>query len=276
MHRCFFIWGLLFMTLLAGCNLWHMPPSKLSSGKAQAGVTLENVPVGNMTDNEVRQSVMQIAAAQNQDPVDAGFMADAAGFTPEKDGRTVNVAQTVAAVLAAPANTAVHAVVSVTKPKITVQKLQTAQLVGQAETPLRDKAENRIHNIRIAAHDITNTILMQGETFSFNEVIGKAATQRGYREAPIIENGQTIQGLGGGVCQISSTLYSAVLAGRLPVVERHPHSKPVDYIREGLDATTSDDKDFKFRSNRRGLLILRVLVTPDAVRTEIWEIGAGD
>ncbi|HBS58329.1 MAG TPA: vancomycin resistance protein, partial [Firmicutes bacterium] len=77
----------------------------------------------------------------------------------------------------------------------------------------------------------------------------------------------------GGVCQISSTLYNAVMAGNLTVTERHPHSKPVDYIAAGKDATTSDDKDFKFRNNRQGPLIIHVLVTGAAVKAEIWEIA---
>lgn len=264
---------LLLMTLLfSGCNLTQKPQSKQSSEQSQAGVTLEGVPVGNMTAEEIKQIVMRIAEAKNQAPINAGFQPNAAGVMQEKNGETVNVERTVQAVLAAQADTALNPVIVEKKPIITSEKLKTAQLVGQAETPLLDRGEARMHNIRVAAHNLTNTIIQQGETFSFNKTIGNTTLERGYRVAPIIEEGQTTSGLGGGVCQISSTLYKAILAGNLPVVERHAHSKPVDYIAEGMDATTSDDKDFKFRNNRHGLLILHVLVTANAVRTDIWEL----
>jgi vancomycin resistance protein YoaR len=270
MRRYVSIWFMLVTILLInGCNSSQPKPF---SARSQVGVTLEGVPVGNMTADEIREAVRQIAAAQKQDPVNAGFVTDTTEFTPEKNGVNVNVERTVLAVLAARANTAIKSVVEIKEPLITVAKLRAARLVGQAETPLLDKGENRIHNILIAAHDITNTTLTQGEIFSFNRTIGKTTVERGYRVATIIEDGQATLGMGGGVCQISSTLYGAVLAGNLAVVERHSHSKPVDYVSEGLDATTSDDKDFKFRNNRRGLLILHVLVTANTVKTAIWEI----
>lgn len=272
MHRYIvFGVGLAAFLLISGCNTLQTKPF---SARTQAGVTLDGLPAGNMTAAEVRAVARQIAAAKKQEPVNAGFMMDAAEITPEKDGLIIDVEKTVLAVLAAGADTAVNSVAVMKKPTITVQKLRTAQLIGKAETPLLDKGENRIHNIRVAAHDITNITLTQGEMFSFNGTIGKATAERGYRVATIIENGRSTQGIGGGICQISSTLYGAVLAGDLAVVERHPHSKPVDYVSEGLDATTSDDKDFKFRNNRRGLLILHILVTADAVKTAIWEIEA--
>ena len=269
------IWSLLAVSLLfGGISLWQARQfSKPLPARAQADVVLEGVAVGNLTAGQVRETVRALAAARNQGPVNAGFRLDAPGFTPERDGQTVNVEATVQAVLQAPAKAAVCAAVDIKKPPVTVEKLRRARLLGEAETPLLDKGENRVHNIRTAAQHVTNTVIAPGETFSFNDIIGDTTAERGYRAAPVLERGQKSLGVGGGVCQVSSALYSAALAGGLTVTERHPHSKPVDYIAEGKDATTSDDKDFKFRNNRRGLLIMHVLVTDSAVKAEIWEIA---
>lgn len=270
----FLIWSLLAVSLLfGGISLWQARQFyKPLPTKAEADVTLEGLAVGNLTAGQVRETVRALAAARNQGPVNAGFRQDAPGFTAERDGQTVNEEATVRAVLQAPAKAVVFAVMDINKPPVTVEKLRRAQLIGQAETPLLDKGENRVHNIRIAAQHVTNTVIAPGEIFSFNDTIGDTTAERGYREAPVLDNGQKILGIGGGVCQVSSTLYNAVTAGGLTVTERHPHSKPVDYIAEGKDATTSDDKDFKFRNNRRGSLIMHVLVTGSTLKAEIWEI----
>lgn len=241
--------------------------------RVQADVTLEGRAVGQLNADEVREIVLALARAQKQGPVNAGFRENSPGFTPEVDGITVNVEATVQAVLHAPAQTAVPLTIQRVKPLLTMEKLQQARLAGQAETPLLDTGANRIHNIGVAARCMDNTIVMPGEICSFNNIIGNTTAERGYREAPILENGQKAMGIGGGVCQISSTLYNAVMAGGLPVTERHPHSKPVEYVAAGKDAATSEDKDFKFRNNRRGPLVLHILITGAAVRTEIWEIS---
>ncbi|HWR56308.1 MAG TPA: VanW family protein [Negativicutes bacterium] len=269
------IWSLLAVSLLCGgIVLWQARQfSKPLPAKVQTDVTLEGLAVGSLTAGEVRETVRALAATRNQGPVNAGFRQDAPGFMPEKDGQTINVEATVRAVLQAPPKAAVSAIMDINKPPVTVEKLRRAPLIGQAATPLLDKGENRVHNIRLAAQQITNTVVAPGEIFSFNGIIGATTAERGYREAPVLENGRKSLGMGGGVCQISSTLYNAVMAGNLTVTERHPHSKPVDYIAAGKDATTSDDKDFKFRNNRQGPLIIHVLVTGAAVKAEIWEIA---
>lgn len=275
MCRYLLWWSLFIMLLFAtGCNLLPKPQPVLPSGQSRTGITVDGKPVGNMTASEVRQTVLQLAVARRREPVNAGFMTETEGFIPEQDGMSVDVETTVEAVFAAPANTALQAVINVQSPAITRQKLQNARLAGQGKTPLLDKADNRMHNILVAARNITNTIVMPGDVFSFNGIIGKTTSERGYLTAAVIENGKTTEGVGGGICQISSTLYNAALSGEFPVVERHAHSKPVNYVPEGFDATTTDEKDFKFRNNRRSPLILHILVATDAVRATIWELGS--
>ena len=110
---------------------------------------------------------------------------------------------------------------------------------------------NRSGNLKIAAEKINGTVLMPGETFSFNEIVGKRTIEEGYKNAKIYENGQVVDGLAGGICQISSTLYNSVLLANLEIVERRNHSYTTSYVPAGRDATVVYGKqDFKFKNSR--------------------------
>lgn len=111
---------------------------------------------------------------------------------------------------------------------------------------------NRSGNLKIAADKINGTVLMPGEEFSFNEVVGKRTIEDGYRNAKIYENGQVVDGLAGGICQISSTLYNAVLMANLEITERRNHSFTTTYVSPGRDATVVyGTQDFKFKNSRK-------------------------
>lgn len=103
------------------------------------------------------------------------------------------------------------------------------------------KDSNRQRNITITCSALNNTIVKSGETFSFCDTVGPSTEERGYKTANVIIQGTETKGLGGGNCQVSSTLYNAVLAvpNELEVIERHPHSARVPYIEEGKDAAIS-------------------------------------
>ena len=122
--------------------------------------------------------------------------------------------------------------------------------IAKFSTDILDKAENRQHNIKLACSKINGYKLDPEKTFSFNEVVGKTDEQAGYKTATVIIDEETVQDYGGGICQISTTLYNAVLAAEgLEVVERHVHEIPVPYIEKGKDATISENLDFKFKNN---------------------------
>jgi len=109
---------------------------------------------------------------------------------------------------------------------------------------------NRTHNIKLACSRIDNRILMPGDEFSMNESLGPRTHENGYKEAPIILKNELVSGTGGGVCQVSSTLYNSVLLAGLKVTERANHSIPLTYISPGRDATITEDSiDFRFINN---------------------------
>lgn len=119
-------------------------------------------------------------------------------------------------------------------------------------TKLGGKDSPRSHNISITTSTLNDTIIKDGETFSFCNTVGKATSEKGYQEADSFDaNGNTVQTLGGGNCQVSSTLYNAVLkVSDLKVIERHAHSKQVHYVPKDKDAAVAHGSvDFKFKNN---------------------------
>ena len=110
---------------------------------------------------------------------------------------------------------------------------------------------NRTQNLQLSAEKINGTVLMPGEEFSYNQVVGKRTVEAGYKNAKIYSGGQVVDGLGGGICQISSTLYNAVLMADLEVTERRNHYFKTSYVPAGRDATVVwGSIDFKFKNTR--------------------------
>lgn len=115
-------------------------------------------------------------------------------------------------------------------------------------TKIYDKDKNRIHNIKLACKKLDGHIVAPGDEFSFNNTLGKMGASDGYKKALGFDsNGNKIKVYGGGICQISSTLYNSVLIAKLQVTERHAHSRRVYYVPENKDATIFyGGPDFKF------------------------------
>lgn len=123
--------------------------------------------------------------------------------------------------------------------------------IASFSTVIGDNSAGRLTNIRITCGIINGTVINPNETFSFNEIVGKPTAERGYQEAKIIVDHKTETGIGGGNCQVSSTLYNAVLAvPSLTVIERSEHGKEVGYVPKGKDAAVSyGSLDFKFKNS---------------------------
>lgn len=143
-------------------------------------------------------------------------------------------------------------------------------------TPILDQTPNRVDNISLTCSKITDTIVKKGETFSFCDTIGEVSSETGYKEATVLDaNGNHFNGIGGGYCQVSSTLYNAVLAvDGLEVVERHPHSKRVYYVDEGKDAAiyTPTHLDFKFKNNTDYDIKISVDNTNEEVSVRLYSL----
>lgn len=144
--------------------------------------------------------------------------------------------------------------------------------VSQYSTRFNSSMINRTHNISLAAKALDGIVLAPGARFSFNGSVGDRTIEAGYLEAPVISGDAFISGIGGGVCQVSTTLYNAALLAHLEILERHPHSLPVSYVPAGKDATVSyPTLDLKFRNSLKINLRIRSLVEGNTLNIALWE-----
>lgn len=143
---------------------------------------------------------------------------------------------------------------TITKPEITINDIGLEAFpykVSTFSTNYNAGDVGRTNNLKIASTKTNNLVLMPGEIFSFNKVVGKRTVEEGYKDAKIYENGKVVDGLAGGICQVSSTLYDAALLANLEIVERYNHQFTTSYLPGGKDATVVYGiKDLKFKNNR--------------------------
>ncbi|SER55967.1 VanW family protein [Salipaludibacillus aurantiacus] len=132
------------------------------------------------------------------------------------------------------------------------------QKIGEYVTYFNSNNENRAHNISLSTEAIDDYVVFPNETFSFNKVVGERTKENGYLPAPVIVKGELSEGVGGGICQVSSTLFNAVDKAGLDIVERYTHSRSVRYVPPGRDATVSwYGPDFRFRNNYNQPILIR-------------------
>lgn len=157
-------------------------------------------------------------------------------------------------------------------PEITIEKLQKStyrRALFQTAYPYSSK--ERKNNIRLCAEFIGGVMLMPYEEFSFNQRVGERTEERGFQSAKVIENGKFIDGIGGGVCQVSSTVYNAVLLAGLKVTERHNHSMLVSYVEPSFDAMVSYGyADLRFINDTGGIVFLIANVKDDNIFISIY------
>lgn len=178
-------------------------------------------------------------------------------------------------VLAAPKND-LQATIEVdkTKPDMTqnfINNLGIKNLISSYTTSFNTAKKNRSYNIKLSAEALNGTILKPDEVFSFNKRVGPRDGKKGYKNAPVIENGKLVDGIGGGVCQTSSTLYNSVLYADLEIIERINHSLPSTYVGLGRDATVDfNNLDFKFKNNTNQNLFITTYVAAGKITINIF------
>lgn len=160
------------------------------------------------------------------------------------------------------------------QPQVTAAQLEAMKITGlvaKYSTWFDVKNIERTENVRLSAEALDGVILTPGEELSFNNTVGERTSSAGYKEALIIVNDEFVPGLGGGVCQVSSTLYNAVVNANLEITERHPHSLEITYVPAGQDATVAYPfLDFKFKNNTSGLLLIRSAVQGNTLTFQLY------
>ncbi|MCR4399884.1 MAG: VanW family protein [Syntrophomonadaceae bacterium] len=191
----------------------------------------------------------------------------------ERPGRTIDVAATLRSaplVLSGP-QLVISVATAAVEPTLRQRDFAELVLLGGFSTSYRTSSADRAANVETAAAALDGATLAPGQEFSFNHTVGPRVASAGYLPANVIQNNEFVLGVGGGVCQVSSTLYNAVLLAGLEIVERHNHSVLVSYVPSGRDATVNYGRqDLRFRNNTGGPLYVRTVTADRTLTVEVY------
>ncbi len=217
-------------------------------------------PVKYTYDNQkIEEVVKEVASALNKEPTEGSFeLKQGKIFTTRGEaGYSVDEAD-LKAKLTDYIQTQIFQSQNVLKAKVNVREEKPNSdtdyskingIISEFSTSLEGSGEDRVHNVEIAAKALNNLLIEPKGVVSFNEETGLRTTSNGYKTASVIRDGKFEDGLGGGVCQVSTTLYNALIRAGVEITERHNHSIPVSYIDAGFDAAVNDSNlDLKFKN----------------------------
>ncbi|MDE2025838.1 MAG: VanW family protein [Patescibacteria group bacterium] len=248
------------------------------------------------SDRIISTASTPIAQTVNVDPVDALFNfqnGKVTAFKPSSDGTMLDVDQAKKDItdkipLLITEGQAQQITIQLhTKtihPQVTTAQannLGITELIGTGTSLFQHSIASRIYNVELAASRISGTLVAPGDTFSFAKAVGDVSSLTGYQQAYVIQNGKTVLGDGGGVCQVSTTLFRAALNAGMPIVERHGHAYRVGYYEEdsppGIDATVYvPSVDFKFKNDTSHYILIQSVVDPNVLRLTFYLYGTND
>ncbi len=238
------------------------------------GVVVEGLDLGGKNLSEVKNILKKSKITLRKEAQNA-FIFKGEIF-PEIIGEYINLNKTIKKIISAPKNQQLKATYDLKKPLITRDNLIDSKiftfelknstqksnkikvkLLGHYTTFLNNNNHSRRKNIILALKELDYCYLNPKKIFSFNQIIGLPTLSKGYQKAPIINSDRFIPKVGGGICQVSSTLYNAIIEANLEIIEHHHHSKKISYVPEDKDATiVPGQKDFKFKNNQEYPIII--------------------
>ncbi|HET7571293.1 MAG TPA: VanW family protein [Gaiellaceae bacterium] len=266
--------------LVLGKTHWLLRPARLA--------TLLQFPSGGDTTLRVggpaaEQWLDRFAARVEHPAKDATFAVhgDRVAVVPARDGVALDAAGTADAILAAATrrtNRVAQVAVESSPPEVTTaaaERMGIRRPVASYTTEYGG-IPNRIHNVQLVAHLVDDTLIGPGDVFSFNGTTGARTAAKGFREAPVIVNGELTTGLGGGVCQVSTTVFNAAFEGGLPILTRTNHALYISHYPQGRDATVNyPDVDLKFRNDTGHWLLLRTFVGSYSLTVTLYGTPTG-
>lgn len=262
----------------------------IKKGKAGNGIVLDDI-INKLNDSISNNSINKIIASiQNQqpkpidieeirnsiykEPKNAYFEKDPFTVYPHIEGIDINIEET-KKILEEDKEEYIIPLV-ITKPEITTDQIGTEafpNLLGRCTTKYDESNVSRSTNLKVATKTINGKVIMPGETFSYNKTLGERTYEKGYRLGHGYVGGRNVDMIGGGICQISSTLYNAVIYANLGIVERHPHAHIAAYLDPGKDATVSyGTLDFKFKNTRKNPIMIKASAKNGIATVEIYGI----
>jgi vancomycin resistance protein YoaR len=266
--------------LTLGETHWLVRPSRLAQ--------LLQLPAGGRTGLHVAGAaaedwLQRLARRVERPPRDAGFAVEGTrvSVVPARPGVQLDAAATADAILRAAVrrtNRSARLVVATEAPRLSTAGARKLGIVGEVAgyTTTYGGIANRIHNVQLVAHLVDGKLIAPGAVFSFNDTTGARTAAKGFLEAPVIINGEVTTGLGGGVCQVSTTVFNAAFEAGLPIVERINHALYISHYPQGRDATVDyPDVDLRFRNDTGHWLLLRTFVGSDSLTVGLYGTPTG-
>lgn len=251
-------------------------------------------PAYHYSEDELNKILAPFIEKVNKEPVDALFNfqnGKVLVFKPSEEGKEVDVekvkkdlASQFEKILLKPQKIIIPIAVKILSPKVTTDKannLGIKELIGKGTSLFQHSIPQRIFNITLAASRINGILVAPNETFSFDKALGDISAFTGYQQAYIIQNGKTILGDGGGVCQVSTTFFRALLDAGLPITERRAHAYRVGYYEQdsppGFDATIYvPSVDLKFKNDTNDYILIQTRVDSELQQLSVFLYGTAD
>lgn len=262
--------------LAYGETRWRIPRWKVAS--------LIDLPVAGSTEVAVagrgaEEYLKRLSATVSREPQDARFQITATGkivVRPSAPGLLLDLPATAKAIAAAAFSAderTAKLVVRVAEPARTTADAKAMGITGvvASYTTTYGGTPGRLNNVQLVSELIDGTLVKPGGTFSFNETTGERTADRGFQEAPVIINGELQNGLGGGVCQVSTTVFNAAYEGGLPITARTNHALYISHYPTGRDATVNyPDLDMRFTNDTGRWLLLRTFVGAGSLTVNLY------
>ncbi|MDP2632939.1 MAG: VanW family protein [Candidatus Curtissbacteria bacterium] len=275
--------------------------SKFSIGESALvvksfGGNLDSELEVSVDDSYIRNYVSEIADSVDQEKIDATLVFEGGKvreFKPAQDGQKLDSDTTFKLIadavsvenISAEGNLTINLPVSVVRAKIAndeINSLGIKELIGRGVSYFAGSIPNRAYNVGLGASRINGTIVKSGEVFSFNKSVGEVSGATGYKQAYVISSGRTVLDDGGGICQVSTTVFRAALASGLPIVSRTAHAYRVGYYEQrgfkpGMDATVwSPSVDLVFKNDTSHAILVQTLIDNSNAKLEVDIYGTGD
>lgn len=234
------------------------------------------LPIAYHFDKEAASEFLhKTAGAIDRAPIDARpvVSGETIAIESEKPGIRLDIDRSMVRVVRAvnSGDTDIQLVVETAAPKLSAADFAGIDgIVGSYSTPYHSYERDRSHNLRVACRALNGTLLKPGEIFSYNKVVGPRDKKHGFRDAKMFVERRVESGMGGGVCQVSSTIYNAALLAGLEIVKRSRHSRPVVYAPIGRDATVAPSIDLKFRNNTDTAIYISASVGQRTVNVSVF------
>lgn len=208
-------------------------------------------------------------------PVDASYTTNPYVVYPSSNGLDFAISMEEAKAIISNQQDEYTIPLKITYPNVTTNQIGNEafpDLLSQFSTSFTSSGYNRSNNIILSSAKLNGLVLMPGEEFSYNQAVGQRTKAAGFRKAGAYSNGKVVQEVGGGICQVSSTLYNAVLYANLEIVERTNHYFNPGYVKAGLDATVSwGGPDFRFKNNRN--YPIRIVTDTSGKKLKVYIYG---